>query len=178
MKFTLLLATAALAGSISIASAETAISKSEQNFVKRATIDGMAEVAAGQVAAQKGSNDQVKQFAKTMVADHNKMNAQLKQIAVTKGLTLPDTGKKVDRESGSLSKVDGQKLDQRYARMQVKDNAIMVKFFQREAEKGKDPELRKFASDTLATLQAHSDKAVQLASAVGVQPTEPRTRKQ
>jgi putative membrane protein len=164
------MASATLAGSFGTAMADIQVSKSEQNFVKRAAIDNMAEIAAGQIAAQKASNDQVKQFAKSLVADHGKANDRLKQVAAAKGLTLPDEAKKIDRETASLNRLNGAKLDQRYAKMQVKDEAVMVKFFQREAERGKDADLKKFAGDALATLQAHSDQATQLASAVGVQP--------
>jgi putative membrane protein len=46
----------------------------DQAFVKEAAIGGMAEVALGQLASTKATNDKVKAFAQRMVTDHGKAN--------------------------------------------------------------------------------------------------------
>ena len=153
----------ALAPIIGIAHAED-LAKSDQAFVKKAAMGGMAEVEAGKIAAQKGSSDQVKQFGQMMVDDHGKANDQLKQIAASKGLTIADTDPKAEAETKQLSKLDGTAFDKKYAKMQVKDHDDTVKLFQKEASSGKDADLKKFASDTLPILQTHMNKANQLVS--------------
>jgi hypothetical protein len=67
----------------------SSLSSSDRNFIMKAAQGGMAEVELGQLASQRASDPQVKQFAERMVADHGKANDQLKQIASSKNVTLP-----------------------------------------------------------------------------------------
>jgi putative membrane protein len=155
-----LLATGCLSG---LAQAQS-LSKADQHFVHKAAMGGMAEVAAGQLASQRGSSDQVKQFGQMMVTDHTKANDQLKQIASSKGVVIPDSDPKADKETAKLSKLSGGQFDATYAKMERKDHAATIKLFQKEADKGQDPDLKKFAADTLPTLEAHDEAAKKLAS--------------
>ena len=41
----------------------------------------MTEVELGQLAAEKGGSDQVKDFGNRMVKDHSKINDNLKEVA-------------------------------------------------------------------------------------------------
>ena len=43
----------------------------------------------GQLALQKGTSPQVKQFAQRMVTDHTQANQELMQLAKTQNLDLP-----------------------------------------------------------------------------------------
>ena len=58
-------------------------------FTTLAAQGGMAEVDLGKLAQQKSSNDAVTAFAKRMVDDHGKSNAQLAELAKQAGLQLP-----------------------------------------------------------------------------------------
>lgn len=53
----------------------------DKAFVKKALEGGMAEVQLGQLATEKGSSDDVKQFGQTMVTDHTKLGDQMKVVA-------------------------------------------------------------------------------------------------
>ena len=64
---------------------------SDQHFMKEAAQGGMAEVELGQLAAERASSAEVKEFAQRMVKDHSQANDQLKQIASQKGVTLPNS---------------------------------------------------------------------------------------
>jgi putative membrane protein len=166
MRITGFLAGAALMSLAGLASAQS-LSKSDRHFVHMAAMGGMAEVATGQLAAQQASDEQVKQFGQMMVTDHSKANDQLKQIASSKGVTIPDSDPKADKETGKLSKLSGAAFDRKYVKMEVKDHAQTIKLFQKEADSGSDPDLKKFAADTLPILQGHADKANQLESNMG-----------
>ncbi len=58
-------------------------------FFKEAVQGGMAEVALGQMAADKAASEAVKNFGQRMVSDHGKANQELQDLAVSEGITLP-----------------------------------------------------------------------------------------
>ena len=111
---------------------------------------------AGQNAASNATNADVKTFGQRMVTDHSKANDELKQLATTKGLTLPaslsaDTQKKVD----DLSKKKGKDFDKAYMDNMVKDHEKDVAEFEKESKSAQDPDLKAWVTKTLPTLQDH-----------------------
>ncbi len=65
------------------------LSSADREFVRKAAEGGLAEVELGQLATEKASSQDVKQFGQRMVSDHSQANTQLKEIAAQKGVTLP-----------------------------------------------------------------------------------------
>ena len=126
----------------------------------KAAQGGMAEVQLGQLAAQKASNPDVKAFGQRMVDDHTKANDQLKAVAQQENMTLPSTPDPKDQALYSkLQNMSGPEFDKVYMKAMVKDHQTDVKEFQKEADKGKDPQIKNFASQTLPTLQQHLSMA-------------------
>src|SRR5437588_6359038 len=62
----------------------------DKQFLKEAADGGLAEVELGQLASSKASSDEVKKFGQRMVEDHGKANDQLKQLAQSKNVDLPN----------------------------------------------------------------------------------------
>jgi len=140
----------------SMTSQASTLSSGDRKFMEKAAQGGMAEVKLGQLAAQKASSDQVKQFGQKMVDDHGKADDQLKQLASTKGVTLPtDLDKSTQKEYDKLSKMSGADFDREYMKHMVSDHKKDVSEFKSEANKAKDADLKQFASSTLPTLQEH-----------------------
>ena len=140
----------------------------DQGFVMKAAQGGLAEVELGNLAKQKASSDDVKQFGQRMADDHSKANDELKQVAASKGITLPtDPGPKHKAEMDRLSQLSGAEFDRAYMRHMVKDHKKDVSEFRKESEKGKDPDVKAFASKTLPTLEEHLKMAQDTASKVG-----------
>jgi len=73
------------------ASNSGSMSAADRKFVMSAAQGGLAEVQLGQLAAKNGSADTVKQFGQRMVDDHSKANDELKSLASSKQVTLPDS---------------------------------------------------------------------------------------
>ena len=129
-------------------------------FATKAAQGGMAEVQLGQLAAQKASNPDVKAFGQKMVDDHTKANDQLKSVAAQENITLPTTVDPKDQALYSkLQNLSGADFDKSYMKAMVKDHQEDVKEFQKEADKGKDPQIKNFASQTLPILQQHLSMA-------------------
>lgn len=130
----------------------------ERNFVKEAATGGMMEVELGKMAADKGKNQQVKDFGNMMVTDHSKANDNLKDIASKKNIDVPaslteDQRKDVDK----LSKKSGSDFDKAYVDMMVDDHKKDVNAFKKASGKLTDNDLKTFATNTLPTLQKHLD---------------------
>jgi putative membrane protein len=133
---------------------------SDQHFIKEAADGGMAEVELGQLAQDKASSPEVKQFAERMVKDHSQANDQLKQIAMKKNVTLPSSpSKKMEAKKDKLSKLNGEAFDRAYMADMVKDHKKDIADFQKESNGGQDQDVKQFASQTLPTLQDHLKQA-------------------
>ena len=138
------------------------VSSQDRSFVKSAAMGGMYEVKAGQVAASQGASDAVKNFGQRMVTDHGNANTELMDIAKQKGLAVPaELDKKFQKKIDALSKKSGADFDRAYIKEMVKDHKEDIKAFDKQAKKGKDPDLKAFASKTLPTLQEHLKLAQQ-----------------
>ncbi len=128
----------------------------------------MLEVKLGQLAVEKGSSDEVKQFGQKMVDDHSKANDELTQLAGTKGIALPnELGARHQAMVDRLSGLSGAEFDREYMKMMVDDHKKDVSAFEKEAKGGKDPEVKAWAAQTLPTLKEHQKMAKDVASKAG-----------
>jgi putative membrane protein len=125
-------------------------------FMKTAAEAGMAEVAAGQAASTMAKDADVKSFAQQMVTDHTKANDELMSLAAKLKVGLP---KKTDAKHAALlkklQKMKGDAFDKAYVKAQVEDHKKAVDLFTRESAKGKDAEVKAWATATLPTLKHH-----------------------
>lgn len=137
---------------------------SDETFMKKAAQGGLAEVELGQLAVQKASNEQVKNFGQRMVDDHSKANDQLKQVAEQEHVKLPTQPDAKDRATkAQLEKLSGKQFDDAYMKDMVKDHKKDVADFARESKAAKDPNVKSFAEQTLPTLREHLNLAEQIA---------------
>jgi putative membrane protein len=136
-------------------------------FVSKAAQSGMAEVALGKLALDRSKDMRVQQFAERMVADHTKANAELAEIAKTKGIDVPT---KLDATHEALVKTmeakQGTDFDSAYSQHMNMDHSKAVALFESEA-KAPDEDLAGFASKTLPTLQEHKEMAKTLPARKG-----------
>ena len=138
----------------------TKLSRADENFVKEAAAGGMMEVELGKIAAEKATNDKVKAFGRQMQQDHGKANDELKTLAGNKGVPLPAALEgKQKRTVDRLSKLSGPEFDRQYIRTMIEDHKEDLKAFQREADNGKDPDVKQFASKYVPMIKNHLEMA-------------------
>ena len=132
------------------------LDKGSVKFLREAAAGDLAEVELGKLAQERAANAQVKEFGARMAKDHAKANDELKPIADAKNVALPSApDKKTQREYDKLAKKSGGDFDKAYMKHMLDDHKKDVKEFQKEAQKGKDADLKNFASNTLPTLEEH-----------------------
>lgn len=138
-------------------------------FAKKAAEGGLLEVQLGQLAEQKASSQQVKQFGQRMVTDHTKLNDQLMSVASKDNIPLPTqlTGKD-KAQYDRLAALSGTQFDRAYMRYMVKDHTEDISEFQKEANSGSNPDLKSLAGMALPILQQHLQLAKDTQNSLGV----------
>jgi putative membrane protein len=142
----------------------SSLSAADRKFIREAAEGGMAEVELGQLAVQKAASDDVKKFGQRMVDDHGKANDKLKELAASKGITLPQgPNSKQEATKERLAKLSGERFDKAYMRDMLLDHKKDVAAFRSESTLGRDSDVRSFASATLPTLKDHLKNAQSVA---------------
>jgi putative membrane protein len=148
----------------------TTASASDKKFVHSALEGGNAEVKLGQLAAQKGNSEDVKQFGQKMVDDHTKMGEQMKQVAQQEGINVPDgipaKAKALETKLNSLS---GDAFDKAYIKAMVQDHRKDLSEFKKEASSGNDTSIKDAANQGSQIISQHLQMAEQIAQKHNVQ---------
>ena len=138
------------------ARAADSVSDMDKSFVMKAAQGGMTEVQLGQLATDKGTSQNVKDFGAEMVTDHGNANTQLKSIASSKEIII---SQKIDSKHqamvDNLSGLPAAAFDKAYIEAMVvahtKDNAL----FHKEASSGQDADIKAFAAKTDEVVKMH-----------------------
>ena len=149
-------------------------SAADKMFVKKAMAGGMAEVELGQLAAEKGSSDEVKQFGQKMVDDHGKMNDQMKPIATQLGVeppsSIPPDAKALEAKLKGLS---GKAFDTAYVQAMVKDHRKDLMEFKKEASSGTSSAVKDAASQGSQVVAEHLKMAQEISKKQGASGMSP-----
>lgn len=137
------------------------LSRADERLMMQLAQANIAEINAGKLAEQKSTNDQVKSFAKKMVDDHTKALDDLKQIAASKGVTLPT---EPDRQQmameNRLSALSGEKFDAQYVDQSGnRAHRDTHRLLQRVSNRAADPDLKSYASQVMTTVESHQQLA-------------------
>lgn len=133
----------------------------DKSFINSAAEAGNAEVKASKLALEKTTNPDVKDFATLMIDEHTTVGDNLKKLAASKDVQVPDEPSVAQRAKiAILGKLDGATFDKQYVSMiGVSAHKDAVKLFSRNASEAKDPDVKDFAAKTLPNLQHHLDMA-------------------
>jgi putative membrane protein len=92
-----------------LASAANAAGKPSQAFLKKAIEGNFAEVQMGELAQEKGQNEDVKKFGKMLPDDHSAANQKAIDAAKSLGVTPPDgPNARAKADYDKMSKESGQ----------------------------------------------------------------------
>ena len=128
----------------------------DSKFAVKAADGGMMEVELSKLALTKSQSPEVKKLAQMMVTDHTMANNELKKLAGTKNISVPAT-LSTDRQEklADFTKKTANDFDKDYASFMVSDHKDDIALFKKQAEKGKDTELKTWAASKLSTLEHH-----------------------
>lgn len=136
----------------------------DKAFVHEALEGGMAEVQLGQLALEKSSNPDVKQFAQKMVDDHTKLGTEMKQVAQQLGVKPPDKpSSKAKSTMTKLQALNGDAFDKAYIKDMVKDHQQDEKEFKQAGLNTSNPALKDVISQGAQMIGQHLQLIEQIA---------------
>jgi putative membrane protein len=142
------------------------LSAADQKFINEAAIGGQFEVEAGKIA-EGSANPQIKEFGARMVKDHGAAGAKLKQLTTAQGVRVPqELDAKHAQIRDHLTSLKGAEFDREYIREMVKDHDEDAQVFANAAKTLNDPQLKRFAAETLPVIQAHDKMAHDIAASM------------
>jgi putative membrane protein len=138
---------------------------SDQDFVRMASSDGLAEIDLGRMAMEQATNPDIKRFAQRVIDDHTKANQELNRTASKMGITPATTVDEKQRKMADrLMQMRGSEFDRAYIHHMVRDHEKTVRLFESEAKHGQNRDLQEFASKTVPSLREHLKMARELDS--------------
>ncbi len=147
--------------------AEGQLNAIDKQFLMTAAQAGNTEIVASKTATGKANSDAVKAFASDMLADHAKVADELKKLANSKGINVPDEpSMKQQALIAKLNVLDGAKFDQLYAaEIGVVAHREAVALFRKAVVNARDADVKAFAQQTLPALEHHLQMALNLKAA-------------
>ena len=161
------------AGSLALAQDTTNATAADKKFVKSALEGRNGEVMLGQLAAQKGNSEDVKQFGQKMVDDHTKLGDQMKEVAQSEGISVPTGISAKDHAlETKLQSLTGDAFDKTYIQAMVKDHRHDLSEFKKQADSGNDTSIKEVASQGAQVISEHLNMAEQMAKMHNLQTNE------
>ena len=111
--------------------------KTDKTFIQAADQIDLAEVKLGKVAEQHAKSDAVKKFGEQVVHDHSRMNKELRELTIKKGIALADlVDQKHQQLIDELSRLKGSAFDLAYTKDMVSGHEKAIEQFENEAKSG------------------------------------------
>ena len=143
-------------------------SSQDKQFLKNTEQDSNYEIKTGQLALQKSSSADVKQYAGMVIQDHTKLKQETALASRAAKVNAPSpTGMSVS-DTASYTKMklfSGSSFDESYIKGLVKGNADSLQEAKSEADTSTVPAVKKLAEHRVALDAKHTQKAEQLAAA-------------
>jgi putative membrane protein len=141
----------------------------DQSFVHKTMEDDAAQVQIGQLAQQKSTSDDVKQFGAKMADIHSQLTDQLKPIAKQLGVSEPKGPSKKDKEQiAQMQTLSGADFDTAFIKAMMKYQQTDLKGFHDEAQTAQDPNVQQLAKMDEPVLTQHFQLLQQIAQAHNV----------
>jgi putative membrane protein len=146
------------------------LSRSDRNFVEDALKGGLYEETAAKVGIERARSPSVKAFAEMLASQHGAANVELKQLASTWNVDIPDKLPLMKRRAvDNLREAKDADFEQEFIKqVGLDDHKEDIKRFEKAAREAKDPSIRAWAEKTLPTLREHLAAARDLAVASGI----------
>src|SRR5262249_42440279 len=113
------------------------------------------EIQLSQIALQRSTIPEVKNFAKLLIADHSKLLNSLRQLGAQRNVALPvDMNSSHRTTAAKLAHMNGMSFNRTYINQGIDDHTALGKAWLPEAREGTH-DVKVWAISTLAAVQRH-----------------------
>jgi putative membrane protein len=122
------------------------------------------EIKSSELAQDRAQSDEVKSFAKQMIADHTKIGEDFKSVLQAAKIQLPPERPDAKQKATllKLQKAKGPAFDKAYLSAQLAGHKQAVALVGKYAKTGRTPQFKELAQKTLPTLQQHLSELTDL----------------
>lgn len=132
-------------------------------YVEMAAASDLFEIQSSQLAVQRATRPEVKEFARMLIQHHQQTTAQLTAAATAAGTPpTPDLMPMQAQMMSELRNASGGDFDGVYMRQQVPAHEMALALHSNYASSGDTEALRAVASAAVPIVQQHLDRARQL----------------
>lgn len=143
------------------------LNDTDREFLQMAGHSNAAEIAAGQLAGQKGSNILVKEYGQQMVAEHTLELNELQVLGNDNGIAVPTTPDPAHQAlMQRLMGLSGYDFDTAYMNSQIIDHQMVIDLYRNEADNGRRDQIHDHASAKLPNLNMHLQRADSIRAAL------------
>ncbi|HEY0971967.1 MAG TPA: DUF4142 domain-containing protein [Gemmatimonadales bacterium] len=146
---------------------------SDEQIMSRIGSANGIEIASSEIARDKATNADVKQFARDMVDEHQRLQGQADSLATQLNITPapPAPDSLVDALEEARNRLTGQaagaEFDRMYMDMQVQAHQNTLDLLNQASNATQNAELRTLIQNTIPVVQQHLDRARQISSGLG-----------
>ncbi|MEH0821103.1 MULTISPECIES: DUF4142 domain-containing protein [unclassified Micromonospora] len=166
-----LLAALVLVGLAPAAAVQAAAQPSTQDtqYLQAAHQSNLFEIRAGDLAEEKGQNQEVKRLGQMFKTDHTQFDQTVRQTASQLGVQLPDEPTADQQQVlDQLRNASGEEFDRQWVTAQLNAHVQSIQATQTEISQGQEQSVIQLAQNALPVLQAHYDELVNLAQQLGI----------
>ena len=132
-------------------------------FVTKSVESNFMMIALGELTVSQSTNLDVKAFGQRIVAEHERLNTDLKQLAQKKSINIPDRISDADQKSiDGWKKQSGTAFDTRFVGQMVTDHEKAVDVYKKASNDARDPDVKAYATNALPKLEEHLKLAREL----------------
>lgn len=140
------------------------MAKDDVRYFEQLARANLAEIQAGELAADKATAPAVKQYATRMIAEHKPMLEALRALGQSKGLALPSTlDEKHMAAMKRLHQQTGETFERSYMTTMVKDHKEVLELLEDIAANARDRGLQAMAKDAVPKIKSHLEEAMRTA---------------
>lgn len=140
------------------------VSSADRKIVTDLAMANMAEIELARSAQGKSQSDQVKKYAQQMIDDHTRALDEVRQLAQTKGITLPSTLDRAHKaRADKLAAMSGDGFDRAYMEQAgVSEHKRTHSMLAKAQARAKDGDLKALLTRMMPTVDQHLNAAKEL----------------
>jgi putative membrane protein len=140
-------------------------------FLSSAAKASASEIKISELARERSANPEVKRYAERIIADHEKMNQDIRRFAERRGTTVSMTPDEMHAMTAThVSKLSGDQFDREYMTEMAADHAKLAIKFEGKSRQDEDREIQQWAASQLPIFREHFQMAQRISQQLYVAP--------